>query len=42
MFVSSAAPGDSLLAKVVSCLGSVVKADSVQEESATNSVRRDK
>ena len=43
MFVSpekrTVAPGDSLLAKAVSCPISVVKADSVQ--GATNRVRRE-
>ena len=33
------APGDLLLAKVVSCAVSVVKVDCVQGRAATNSVR---
>ena len=45
MFVSpkqrTAALGDSLLAKAVSCPVFVVKADSVQGEGATNRVRRE-
>ena len=35
------APGDSLLAKAVSCAISVVKADRVQGGAATNHVRRE-
>ena len=37
----AAAPGDSLLAKAISCAISVVKTDCVQGRAATNRVRRE-
>ena len=38
----TAAPGDSLLVKVLPCAISVVKADCVQGRAVTNHVQRDK